>query len=140
MFRASSTDLRLETNKIFPVIAVVLLIVDTWRERGASRCRFDVSTAFRGSRLHSNQRINIIMFWLQRCPVSHVLGRVQQDGAKVGLGLRTQHVPLVTVDCCPVRWDAAQHYDILLYPKSHALGYWTNMAQANAALRLLVAN
>jgi hypothetical protein len=48
MFRASSTNLRLETNKIFRVHAVTLLRVPVQLIIGASRCRFDVSTAFRG--------------------------------------------------------------------------------------------
>jgi len=93
VFGLSSTVVRPKSSKIFPVDAVTLLHVIACCELGASRCRFNVSTAFRGSRLHSNQRVIIIIFWLQRCPVPNVSGRVQQDRAKVDLGS-----PLVTAE------------------------------------------
>lgn len=51
VFALSSTDLRLESNKIFPVDAITLLRVPVQRRIGASHRRFNVSTAFRGAYL-----------------------------------------------------------------------------------------
>jgi hypothetical protein len=50
MFRASSTILRLESSKIFGVVAHARLRRDVYTKRDASRCRFNVSTAYRGGR------------------------------------------------------------------------------------------
>jgi hypothetical protein len=51
VFGLSSTVVRSISSKIFRVIARARLHDNVQREIGASRCRFDVSTAFRGSRL-----------------------------------------------------------------------------------------
>jgi hypothetical protein len=97
MFRASSTLIRLESNKIFRVHAVALLRVQVRRRIGASRCRFNVSTAFRGSHLpcfvHKPTCFdhNVLVI------VSHVLRKVQQDAAKDGLGLLLVAAELHTI-------------------------------------------